>query len=282
VFRGGFGLLYNRYAGVIFDNIRQNTRSLPRSAVAALILVRSRALPRLEHLVCARANKLANSYPANPSLSFGIAPDGALCGDAACDTATKVDIYGAQPKTPVPYVYVFSYEAQLEPFKQVIIKVGYQGNRSRKLVRTIDLNRFTPGDTFDGHQDKFQNKGSNGQDCGPTNPTCLAPHATGNNRFNRIFFPLPDVNASYDAMVVNVTRRLNHGLQLAGTYTWSHAIDTASYEVGYQQTDPSDPALNRANSDFDVATISRWLHTGRCLFCGAGMASSAAPSAGGV
>jgi len=253
VFRGGFGLLYNRYAGVIFDNIRQNTPFFAQVGSCCFDPGPITGAPPGSNILYALgANKLANSYPANPSLSFGIAPDGALCGDAACDTATKVDIYGAQPKTPVPYVYVFSYEAQLEPFKQVIIKVGYQGNRSRKLVRTIDLNRFTPGDTFDGHQDKFQNKGSNGQDCGPTNPTCLAPHATGNNRFNRIFFPLPDVNASYDAMVVNVTRRLNHGLQLAGTYTWSHAIDTASYEVGYQQTDPSDPALNRANSDFDV------------------------------
>ena len=261
VFRGGFGLLYNRHAGVIFDNIRQNTPFFAQVGTCCFFDPRDQNNPTTgatgapsgsNILYALGKNSLANSYPANPALSFGVAPDGALCGDAACDTVTKVDIYGALPNTPIPYVYVFSYEAQLEPVKDVVAKIGYQGSRSRKLVRTMDMNRYIPGDTFDGTQDKFQNKGSNGDPCGPTNPTCLAPHATGNNRFNRIFFPLPDVNAGYDAMVVNVTRRFNHGLELIGTYTWSHAIDTASYEVGYMQTDPSNPALNRANADFDV------------------------------
>jgi hypothetical protein len=119
-------------------------------------------------------------------------------------------------------------------------------------VRTIDLNRLNPGDTFDGTEDQFQNSGSNGSPCGPTNPTCLAPHATGNNHFGSIFFPLPDVNASFDAAVFTATRRFRHGLQIGGNYTWSHAIDTASYELGYQQTDPSNQLINRGSSDFDV------------------------------
>ncbi len=129
---------------------------------------------------------------------------------------------------------------------------GAQVKVSRKLIRTIDLNRLMPGDTFDGVQDKYENDGSNGLPCGPTNPTCLAPHPTGNARFNRIFMPLPDVNASYDAAVFHVTRKFHQGFQLDATYTWSHAIDTASYEIGYQQTDPYNQLIDRGNSDFDV------------------------------
>jgi hypothetical protein len=41
-------------------------------------------------------------------------------------------------------------------------------------------------------------------------------------------------------------------LQFGATYAWGHSIDTASYEIGYQQTDPSNPLINRASSDFDV------------------------------
>ena len=77
-------------------------------------------------------------------------------------------------------------------------------------------------------QDKFQNDGSNGLPCGPTNPTCLAPHATGNNRFSNLYFPLPDVNASYDAAIFSCQSQIQHGFQVDASYTWSHAIDTAS------------------------------------------------------
>jgi hypothetical protein len=109
-----------------------------------------------------------------------------------------------------------------------------------------------PGDTFDGLQDKIQHTGSNGQPCGPTNPTCSAVHLTGNPRFSNLYFPLPDVNASYDAAVFSASRRFKQGLQIDANYTWSHAIDTASYELGYQQTDPYTPGINRASSDFDI------------------------------
>jgi hypothetical protein len=60
------------------------------------------------------------------------------------------------------------------------------------------------------------------------------------------------VNASFDALVVRLNKNFSRGFQFGANYTWSHSIDTASYEIGYQQTDPSNPSINRASSDFDV------------------------------
>ena len=194
----------------------------------------------------------ATSYPVNPAFSNGVAPDGALCAVAGCATTTPVSLFGSLPNEPNPYVYIFSYQAQLEPIRNWVFKLGYQGSRSRKLVRTIDLNRMVPGDTFDGIQDKFQNNGSNGQPCGSSNPTCPAPGATGNARFSNLYFPLPDVTASFDAAVFSATRKFSKGFQFDVNYMFSHAIDTASYEIGYQQTDPVNQELDRGNSDFDV------------------------------
>src|SRR6202008_3075840 len=110
------------------------------------------------------ANRQANSFPANPAFAHGVAPDGALCGDPTCDPdlITRVDLFGALPQQPNPYVYIYSFETQLEPLRDLVVKAGYQGSRSRKLVRTIDVNRIHPGDTFDGLEDKVQNFGSNG------------------------------------------------------------------------------------------------------------------------
>jgi hypothetical protein len=264
VFRGGFGIVFDRNADVVFDNVRQDT---PYSALAApCCFFDPTPLPNppligppnnpdgspSNILYTLGANKLATSFPVNPAFSNGVTPQGALCANAACGTTTPVSLFGALPDEPNPYVYIFSFETQLEPARNLVAKIGYQGSRARKLVRTIDLNRLMPGDTFDHTKDNNQTVGSNLQPCGPTNPTCLADHLTGNPLFINLYFPLPDVNASYDAAVFSANYRMAHGLQFGANYTWSHAIDTASYELGFQQTDPSNQALNRGNSDFDI------------------------------
>jgi hypothetical protein len=262
VFRGGFGIVFNRNSDVIFDNVRQDT---PFSGLAAICppncyfdptpfpqppLVGPP--PGSNIIYSLGASKQATSFPLNPAFSNGVTPQGALCSDAGCTTTNPVSLYGALPNEPNPYVYIFSLETQLEPMRNLVVKLGYQGSRSRKLIRTIDLNRFMPGDTFDGTLDQYQNDGSNGQPCGPTNPTCLFPHPTGNHLFSNLYFPLPDVNASYDAGVFSANYKTSHGVEFGSNYTWSHAIDTASFEIGFQQTDPSNQLLDRGNSDFDI------------------------------
>jgi hypothetical protein len=255
VFRGGFGVLYNRNADVIFDNVRQDTPFSALATACCFFDVTGTVVgppPGSNILYSLGATNQANSYPVNPAFSNGVASDGALCADAACMNTNPVSLYGALPHEPNPYVYIFSSQIEVQPIRDWVFKLGYQGSRSRKLVRTIDLNRFIPGDTFDGTIDRVQKSGSNGQACGSTNPTCLVAHATGNNRFSNLYFPLPDVNASYDAAVFSASRRFRRGFQVDANYTWSHAIDTASYELGYQQTDPSTPSINRGSSDFDI------------------------------
>jgi hypothetical protein len=254
VFRGGFGLLFNRNADVVFSNVRQDT---PFSALATACCFFDPGPivgppPGSNILYSLGASRQANSYPVNPAFANGVAPDGALCANVGCTATNQVSLFGAFPHEPNPYVYIFSYQAELQPFADWVFKLGYQGSRSRKLVRTIDLNRIMPGDTFDGTKDQFQHASADGTPCGPTNPACLVAHATGNNRFSNLYFPLPDVNASYDAGVFTATRKFKQGLQIDATYTYSHAIDTASFEVGYQQTDPYTPSINRSSSDFDV------------------------------
>jgi hypothetical protein len=254
VVRGGFGFLFNRYFGTVFDNIRQNTPFFGEVSTCCFFdpgpIIGPP--PGSNILYSLGSNSRADSYPVNPAFSNGVAPDGALCNVPGCATTNKVDLFGGLPNEPNPYVYVFSLETQIDLMKNLVATLGYQGSRSRKLVRTIDLNRLIPGDTFDGNHDEVQNASADGTPCGASNPACPAPVTVGNNRFNRIFMPLPDVNASYDAMIVHLTRRFSHGFQLDSTYTWSHAIDTASFEIGYQQTDPGNPVINRGSSDFNI------------------------------
>lgn len=253
VLRGGFGISFNRDMGIVFSNIRQNT-PFTAAAQACCFFDPGRIQgppPGSNILYALGTSNSAFSFPANPGLAFGVAPDGALCGNPACTTTTKTDLFGSLPNEPNPYVYTYSFELQEGFTKYDVLKIGYHGSRSRKLVRTVDLNRITPGDTFDGNIDEVQNKSANGITCGASNPACPTPVAVGNNRFGRIFFPLPDVNASYDALVTTVTHQLSRGVSLSGSYTWSHTIDTASYDIGGQPFEPSQPLLNKSSSDFD-------------------------------
>ncbi len=234
VLRGGFGIIYNRPFETEYSNIRQDT---PFAAQASTCCFFDPGKitgppPGSGILYGIGSSTSATSYAPNPNFSFGVAPDGALCANAGCAAVTKVDIFGAVPNEPTPYVYVYSLQTQFEPIHNWQATIGYQGSRSRKLARTIDLNRFRPGDTFDGNFDGVQGASADGVACGSSNPACPAPIVVGNNRFNRVFIPLPDVTASFDAMVTQLSHTFASGFTISTLYTWSHSIDFSSYEIG--------------------------------------------------
>jgi len=60
-------------------------------------------------------------------------------------------------------------------------------------------------------------------------------------------------NSSYNALWITATKRLAHGLQFNGSYTWSHSIDEASRNLeGVVVQDSNNIASSRGNSDFDA------------------------------
>ncbi|HKT45894.1 MAG TPA: TonB-dependent receptor [Candidatus Acidoferrales bacterium] len=254
VLRGGFGIVYDRPFETEFTNIRQNTPYFAQLSTCCFFDPGPITGPPpgsgIQYGI--GSSRLAGSFAPNPNFAFGVAPDGALCADPTCSQITKVDLFGSPANEPTPYVYVFSLQTQVQPVNNWLVSVGYQGSRSRKLVRTIDLNRFHPGDTFDGTIDGVQNASPDGVPCGPTNPACPAPVLVGNPRFNRVFFPMPDVNASFDALTAQLTHQFSRGLSFSFLYTLSHTIDTSSNEIGFQQTDPFTQSIDKASSDYDV------------------------------
>jgi hypothetical protein len=272
VFRGGFGIVYNRTFDTVFTNIRQNT---PFFADANLCCFFDPGPiqgppPNSGIFYTLGTSPSPFSFAPNPNLAFGVAPDGALCGDPTCTTAKPVDLFASLQHEPNPYVYIYSLEFQHEVARNWLMTVGYQGSDSHKLIRTVDLNRLNPGDTFGSFSDvkrdqngnlvygptfsqnMFQNFGSNGVACGPTNATCLAAHPTGNNRFNRIFMPIPDVNANFNALNLQLSHKLSHGFQFDAMYRWAKSLDFASYEIGNQQIEAANQPLVYGPSDFDV------------------------------
>ncbi len=251
VVRGGFGVNYNRIYDNILNPVRFNTPFAANLSACCAGPGTAPASVGIDYVLGTSNSPF--SYPANPLLAFGVDPvTGGLCANVACTSDNRITVWGSKPSLPNAYVYTYSFGGQWEVLRNTTLELGYAGSSSHKLIRAIDLNRLNPGDTFDDNFDFTQNSGSNGQPCGSTNPTCSAPHLTGNPNFNNIFFPLADVNANYNAMILRVNHKFSQGFLLTLGYTFAKSIDDASYEIGAQQTDPVNQALDRGPSDYDV------------------------------
>ena len=220
VLRGGFGVAYNRIPGVVFSNTRGNPPFFARYQICCGTASTDFGTPFVggQILYVLGRNSSPFSYPANPALAVGIDPA------TGAPPNRTVEIYGALPDTPVPYVYTYSLEAQYAlPFR-LTATLGYQGSSSHKLIRLVNQ-RFV-------------------QPVIPANYFAFA-----------VFIPTPDVNANYNAMNARLTRRFGRGFQFDVLYRWAKSIDTLSNEgpgAVTNQTFPQDLRQERGPSDFDV------------------------------
>ena len=74
------------------------------------------------------------------------------------------------------------------------------------------------------------------------------PEDFGNTAFSEgtgLYITTNDASSDYNSLQVKFDRKLSHGVQLLGTYTWSHAIDDATTNFTIFE-------LERANSDYDI------------------------------
>jgi hypothetical protein len=214
VLRGGFGVSYNRIFNNILSNVRGNPPFFARNFVCCAFQDTDVDVIR-KIFYTFGTDRSPLSFPANPNITPGIDPATGGLRD------TSVELYGTPPRLPNGYVYSYSLDAEyLLPYNMVA-SLGYQGSSSHKLIRTTNLNFLF----------------------GPDNPA-----------FFQIFFPLPDVNANFNALNARLSRRFSHGFQLDGIYRWSKSIDTVSFEFGggSNQTDPRDIRQQRGPSDYDV------------------------------
>jgi hypothetical protein len=219
VLRGGFGIAYNRIPLLEFANTRGNPPFFARYAICCGTSASDFSTPFNggQILYALGANNSPFSYPTNPALRLTFNANGI----PNLANGAQVEIYGAPAKVPTPYVYTYSLEGQYSLPAKLTAEVGYQGSRSRKLVRLVNERfNFTDPGIFSG-----------------------------------IFFPTPDTNASFDALIVRLTRRFSRGFQFDAIYRFAKSTDVVSYEGPTANTNPTYPLDVRQEvgpSDYDV------------------------------
>jgi carboxypeptidase family protein/TonB-dependent receptor-like protein len=140
------------------------------------------------------------------------------------------------------YVMQWNLNVQHQLLSNLTAMVGYVGSRGVHLpYRTDDVDMVLPTLTSAGY---------------------LWPKTTGtpiNPNFGSMRGMFYQGNSFYDALQLQVTKRMSHGLQLQGAYTWGKSIDTDSATLAgdqfgnsIQSLDWFDQSLSRSRSDFNV------------------------------
>ena len=127
-------------------------------------------------------------------------------------------VFAFDPNLELPYTLEWNVALEQSLGGQQSLSASYIGAAGRRLIQTA---------------------------------TVLAP----NPAFTEADLVTNVATSAYNALQVQFQRRLSHGLQALGSYTWSHSIDSASAGstgVGSNQPLGTDLNANRGPSDFDI------------------------------
>jgi hypothetical protein len=182
---------------------------------------------------------------------------------AQLEAGTSPFLFGGyDPRNKLPYSESWTLDLQWQPYNALVLTLGYVGNHGVHGTMPIPFNQAqiaTPQNPVNGqiHSYGFQATDANG------NPLVTEPFntSTGGNVDLRVPFIGYSPNSvlyeavgvsNYNALQVGVNKRLTHGLQISGSYTWSHTLDEQSgLGLFFNGNNPLNLRSAYASSDFD-------------------------------
>src|SRR5438093_3128677 len=174
----------------------------------------------------------------------GSFPTGAYLGLASDSAAASASYLERAPKRS--YVMQWNLSASREFPAGVVITLGYVGSRGvHQPFRVDNFNMVLPAFTSAGYVFRA---------------ACSSQKL--NRNFGRVTGMLGQANSFYNALQMVITKRVSHGVQVRGAYTWGKSIDTLSATVA-DDAFPNgllnplffDQRTTRGLSDFDVRQI---------------------------
>ena len=163
-----------------------------------------------------------------------------------------------------PYFQQFNASVQYQFFSNAVLQIAYVGSRGLRLYRQVNVNQAQIASTSNPILNSVTGETitSNTND----NAALRAPLQgvdPGNFSLNQA-----SGQSTYHSLQVTVNRRMSHGLQFAGAYTFSKSMDNTSgagggatpsgnldtsngIDTSFLLGNQLDPRANRAVSDFD-------------------------------
>lgn len=174
----------------------------------------------------------------NPFYNFG--------GQDITFAANRLRTTYTDPNPKRNYVMQWNLNVQQQLAPSLTAMIAYVGSRGvHQPFRVDDANLTLPTKTSAGYVWPFASDGS------PLDPI--------NPNFGSIRGMFYNGGSSYNALELQLAKRMSHGFQVQGAYTWSKSIDTSSASVAgdtfgnsISSLDWFDLKLSRGLSDFNV------------------------------
>jgi hypothetical protein len=175
---------------------------------------------------------------------------------------------GYDPSNTLPYSENWTLDLQWQPANTLMFDLAYVGNHGVHEVIPVPFNQAvvaTPSSPVLSGNPANEQIYSYGYTvpgvAAELNPgTLVAGFPTGNAALRAPFLGY-DPNSeyyeaegmsNYNALQFNVTKRMSFGLQVNGSYTWSHSLDEGSgLQLFYNGNNPQAPRTGYGNSGFD-------------------------------
>jgi hypothetical protein len=230
VIRGGFAMAYNHLDIGLFNPALEDG---PGVALFNLCCASNTASAGVQYAV--GTSNSPSSFPANPALKTGIGPNGFPLQMGGTAQSESFEVYGAPPNTHYPVSYLYSLETQYELPYQLTATIGYAGSIGHHYARLVNQN-------FIYNQ------------CIPATLNCSGTNVK--TPVNQSFFAETDSNQAYNALNLQLNRRMSNGLTLGANYTYSKSLDQVSNGDGANsnanQTNPANNASEWGPSDYDT------------------------------
>ena len=139
-----------------------------------------------------------------------------------------------------PYTAQYNVTLGQELPGNVGLTVAYVGLRGYRIWNTVEGNPVRPASAVDGRM--FW--GPELVACANVVPTCRT-----NSNLGSVFYVGTFGHIWYDALQINVNKRLGGGLQAQAAYTWSRSVDT--YQANGGNNDGGGTRLNPFNEEYD-------------------------------
>jgi Carboxypeptidase regulatory-like domain/TonB dependent receptor len=210
-------------------------------------------------------------------------PDEPYCDVNGSSTALPFLFGGYNPTNVLPYSENWSLDLQWQPSNDLVVTVGYVGNRGVHLVLPIPFNQpeiATPTNPVNNQIYSYGYLAAGGPAGGcdgynDESATCFQLPAEevqtqlghysfsdGNTALRAPYIGISpnadlwttDGISTYNALQLSITKRMSHGLQVNASYTYSHALDEGSglgAGLFFNGNNPLDPRTSYASSDFD-------------------------------
>jgi hypothetical protein len=174
--------------------------------------------------------------PVNPAT-----PVPPACAPNVLGSCTLYSPKGVENNFKVPAIYSWNFAVEQQITKNMALRVAYLGNHEIHQATQLDPNQVNalicsnPAGCIAGGVSAF-NKPTNAslRSTVPQGAEYVPVTTRPNPYLSNGIFNTSNGNALYNAMQVDVNRRLTQGLQFRGNYTWSKGMDmgTALTNVG--------------------------------------------------